>query len=206
MIDPRNDVHANDAYNFFMYMCYLGHLGYAMTGRSLYLILDTIGVTVEEILNVLLKNFHAFLGFLKSLWFRVRNGGKNALVDVERGPLLDFLIVWDPEQDFPKGGSNIGSCGRCAGLQGNSIYSFDAVWSFFLYCWNLYRRWIVEAWFSIWYFHSNAELMNFKMWSYDLTELNIFAKARTATQNHHKYKTLSNTCSINETVLCQSNM
>ena len=64
-----------------------------MTGRSLYLILDTIGVTVEEILNVLLKNFHAFLGFLKSLWLRVRNGGKNALVDVERGPLLDFLIV-----------------------------------------------------------------------------------------------------------------
>ena len=31
---------------------------------------------------------------------------------------------WDPVQDFPREGSNIGSCGRCVGLQGNLVYHF----------------------------------------------------------------------------------
>ena len=57
LIDPRNDVHAKDDYiffihekhSFFQYLCCMGHLGYAITGRILYLILDIIGATVEEI-------------------------------------------------------------------------------------------------------------------------------------------------------------
>ena len=63
LIDPRNIVQTNEDFNTFFFLRMRSNDSFTpfsvsiITGRILYLILNTIGATVEEIFNMLLKTF-----------------------------------------------------------------------------------------------------------------------------------------------------